>query len=275
MKYWTMSRLYRRYLSEGTAAVLSDIIYCHINSNPTVPAYRYPDSVRFSQTALTTQNYENLRHHFVLQLIPPKIAEARTNSYFCKSIEHLAVAVYRLERTAILSRNPRLIPLRRTDLRGFRIPESTIFRDALTNTRNLMPPRIFQEEQIAHLDFRREGIFMEEDAASPEDIRALSPTRGRTGFRLTTRCWKGGAVAALYPHVLNTLSSMFNDDLLITFPDANEARIHPASQICPTEARNALQQYHAQIPPCEQLSDGVYFFSKVRKELHEIEFYEW
>ncbi len=81
---------------------------------------------------------------------------------------------------------------------------------------------------------------------------------GENGFQLTTSIWYGGAIAVLYPSVLDSLKAIFGCNLLITMPSPHVARIHPVKMFSPPELKRALDEYRRMPIGKELFSPYVY-----------------
>lgn len=139
------------------------------------------------------------------------------------------------------------------------------YKSAMSNTMNIMPPRLLATDDIGKHDLFSDGEFM----AGEDEVTVYGFYC--EGFRLTNTAWFGGAVAAFYPGVLKRIGELLGEDFYVTFPSANEARIHPAHITSATEIAGALRCWNN----AGTFSDKVFRYSLVRNELQEIELYEW
>ena len=153
-----------------------------------------------------------------------------------------------------------------------------LFGEALITSKKLMPPRIFDNEHIENMDMLTAGGFADVDRV--EMIEKFSFARGssRTGLRLTTSCWCGGAVSVFYPGILERIFLILRSEYFITFPSVNEARIHSVRDATAHEVRNAIVRWnriHKKSAPAEFLTDSVYRYCANRRELQEVEYADW
>lgn len=201
----------------------------------------------------------------VLQLVSKKEYQEKYYRYEALVKEELVFLLCGISADAFVERGShfeieagaRINPIHQNIYNLSTVEYRELYGAALSNTYQLMPPRLFGEVDLEHMDFTLEGRFME---GSMDELykRKWFIREGCNGFRLTNTLWYGGAIAAFYPGVLDRLRGIFRSDLYLTFPGHHVARIHPIFSASPGEIKYALDAYREEALEKDMLSPYVY-----------------
>ena len=201
----------------------------------------------------------------VLQVISRKEYQEKYFRYEALVREELVFLLCKLSETTVtdaasafgVEAGARISPLYQNIYNLSTVEYKELYGAALSNTYQLMPPRLFGEVELKHMDFTFGGRFME---GSMDELykRKWFIREGCNGFRLTNTLWYGGAIAAFYPGVLDRLRGIFRSDLYLTFPGRHVARIHPIFSASPGEIKYALDAYREEALEKDILSPFVY-----------------
>lgn len=148
----------------------------------------------------------------------------------------------------------------------WRMEDEVLLKNALLNTRDRMPPRLFCEENGRYSD----GVFMPEDGPVSVHIRRSDSRDGMIGYRLTTVRQINGAIAVFYPYVKERLAWMMKGDFYVGFPSIHEAVIHPVRHRVLGEMKEALRHTNLLFDQREMLTGRVYRYMESRQELLEV-----
>ncbi len=153
-----------------------------------------------------------------------------------------------------------------------------LFGEALLTSKKLMPPRLFDSEHIENIDMLTTGGFADVDTLEMKERFTFGKGASRSGLRLTTSCWCGGAVSVFYPDILERIFLILDSEYFVTFPSVNEARVHSVRDATSHEVRSAIVRWnriHKKSAPAEFLTDSVYRYCANRRELQELEYADW
>lgn len=167
------------------------------------------------------------------------------------------------------------------------ISDEALLTNAMHNTCELMPPRLYYCTDLRRKHDPGEGIFMQEEAVGAENtesgegsdeeevfpffqVHLDNELEGSLGYRLSTTKGINGAVALFYPGVQERLAQMMGGDYLVGFTSIHEAIIHPAHRQQPLNMKESIHDINEVFPKDEMLSDKVFRYCSERKELVEV-----
>ncbi len=150
------------------------------------------------------------------------------------------------------------------------VKEDVLLHNALFNTRDKMPPRLFHGNDLRYIRRVQEGIFMPEEGEAKVSLQEEDELEGMRGYRLTTTRWINGAIAVFYPYVKEQLAWMLQGDFYVGFPSIHEAVIHPVRYKVLSEMKAALYHTNIVFDEREMLTNRVYRYMSSRQELLEV-----
>lgn len=157
--------------------------------------------------------------------------------------------------------------------REWNVTDEELLTDAMENTRNLMPPRLYYCTDLRRKHAWQDGVFMKEEVADPAELFRINldnELEGALGYRLSTTKGINGAVAAFYPGVRERLAEMTGGDFHIGFTSIHEAIIHPANRQSAENMRESIHDINEIFPREEMLTNSVYRYDAKEQELVEV-----
>ncbi|MCM1185132.1 MAG: DUF5688 family protein [Lachnoclostridium sp.] len=261
MTYWKVRSLYECYLKEGWQSVLPII---------TVRLQKIKEE---SEEKSEKQNfwnggYEQSRDRHILRPVNCSVGREELENCIYWKFGDIALVLYLL-----IHETPgdcMTVKLNRGMVENWGICDEVLLTNALVNTRIKMPPRLFHGDDIGVGRDKGNGIFMPEDGKISVEIHAEDEAECIRGYRLTTTRWLNGAVALFYPGVKERMAELFDSDYFVGFTSIHEAVIHPVHYKILGEMRAAIQHINAVFDEKDMLTNRIYRYCAVRRELIEV-----
>ena len=153
------------------------------------------------------------------------------------------------------------------------VSDDLLMTNALHNTFQTMPPRLYYCTDLRRKHSWKEGVFMPgevSDDVTAFHVNADNELEGILGYRLTTTKNINGAVALFYPGVQEEISKLLGGDYLVGFTSIHEVIIHPVENQCPNVMRESIRDINDVFPREEMLTNRIYRYYAESKELKEI-----
>lgn len=255
MKYWRVPFLYERFQREGWMGVLPEIVV-RLQEGGSEERSKWRSGYEYSR-----------RRHILRPL----------NYYFNR--EDLEGCIYwRFGDVALVlydlvfetEEDCTTMKVNREMAEDWHVEDSILLNNALLNTRERMPPRLFGGDDFRSGCDRKEGIFMPEDGQISVPIPGRDEREEMKGYRLTTVKRTNGAVALFYPYVKERLAWMLQGDFYVGFPSIHEAVVHPVRYRVLSEMKEAIRHTNLVFDQREMLTNRVYRYMSSRQELLEV-----
>lgn len=252
MKYWRVQLLFQRFQKEGWMGVLPEIFI------------RLQEGGNRSKRM---SDYEQSRRRHILRPMNYHFNRAELENCIFWRFGDMALVLYDLMFET--EDECTTMKISREMAEEWCLEDEVLLQNALLNTRDRMPPRLFygnDPEKGGHDD----GIFMPEDGAVSIHIHRSDSRRGRMGYRLTTVRRINGAIAVFYPYIKERLAWMMKGDFYVGFPSIHEAFIHPVRYGALVEMKEAIRHTNLFFDQREMLTGRVYRYMESRQELLEV-----
>lgn len=166
------------------------------------------------------------------------------------------------------------VAIRNEHIEKWKVDPDTLLRDALENTKRILPPQITKMEEIIqeflgdefHHDDLADRRMCEEGHVFPR-LEGV-PTFEITPMMVLTNSRKYlGAVGMIYDDVLENFGKELKDDFYILPSSIHEVILIPQSFIWDErELKNMVKEVNeTQLDPEDILADSVYYYDRVRK----------
>ncbi len=254
---WWVRPLYERFKVEGWTGVLPEIVMKILMVN-----------MSYRKKASEKESYEYYSDRLIIRPV----------NYAGKSKE-LADSIYwRYDDIALVlhaivceERGHYITVMIQQDTRDkWEISDQQLLTNALMNSAQKMPPRLFHATDMRTRCAFTDGVFMEGEKGKATTIHKWSKRDGLRGYRLTTSRQASGAVAIFYPGVQERLAELLGEDYFVGFTSIHEAIIHPASSKQHIEMKKAIQHINAVFDEQDMLSNNVYRYCCSRGALIEV-----
>ncbi len=153
------------------------------------------------------------------------------------------------------------------------VSDEMLLKNAMYNTQELMPPRLYYSTDLRKSHKQSEGIFMPDEAdmnAELFEVKQDDELEGALGYRLSTTKGINGAVAFFYPGVRERLGEIMGGDYYVGFTSIHEAIIHPVDRQDALHMRDSIRDINRIFPGNEMLSNRVYRYDTRKCELTEV-----
>ncbi|MCM1043868.1 MAG: DUF5688 family protein [Candidatus Gastranaerophilales bacterium] len=251
MKYWRVQLLFQRFQTEGWMGVLPEIL---------VKLQEGGSRLR------RTSGYEQSRRRHILRPMNYYLNRAELENCIYWRFGDIALVLYDLMYES--EDECTTMKINREMAEEWCLEDEALLRNALLNTRDRMPPRLFAGNDPEEGGYD-DGIFMPEDGAVSIHIHR-SAVRGGMGYRLTTVRRINGAIAIFYPSIKERLAWMIKGDYYVGFPSIHEAVIHPVRYGALCEMKEAIRHTNLLFDQRDMLTGRVYRYMESRQELLEV-----
>ncbi len=198
--------------------------------------------------------YETARPELFIRLLNFEQNEADLQNAVYRRFGEIALVLYLkvLEKDACLTS----LKIRQEYLESWGEDEDSVFEDALKNTLEISPPRIyFWHKLIGNDEYEGEEVMGEE---KPSCLRG-----DMLGNCLSTSRRTNGAVAIFLPGVAKHLADALGGDLYLAFTSIHEVMVHNAGQTDPKGLEKVLRSTIRDATPKEDyLSSYIYGYSR-------------
>lgn len=153
---------------------------------------------------------------------------------------------------------------------GWGATDESLLTNALLNTREKLPPRLYYASETGidcGLDY---GVFMPGEKGRMISIHPDYEPEGLQGYTVTNVRGSYGAVALFYPGVKERLAELLDGDYYVGFTSVHEVVVHPARHKVLAEMKASLRRTNILFEQREVLTDRVYRYSCSRQELIEV-----
>ncbi len=153
------------------------------------------------------------------------------------------------------------------------VSDELLMTNALHNTFQLMPPRLYYCTDLRRKHAWNDGVFMPgeiTEEAQPLTIHPDSEMEGILGYRLTTTKGINGAIALFYPGVQEELYKLLGTDYLAGFTSIHEVILHPVHRQTPDSMRESIHDINEIFPREEMLTNRIYQYSADLGKLIEV-----
>ena len=257
MMHWKIRPLYERYKAEGWQSVLPEILMkLQLVGN------------RSRQLFAEGVSYEECSERLILRPINFKRYRSDLDNCIYWRYGDIALVLYGVfcdEGEDYIT-----IKMRREMAGPWNMSDDSLLTNALMNSYERMPPRLFLPGDVELNPDPAKGVFMPEEKGIPVKINNKDKWEGIRGYRLTTVRQINGALAIFYPGVSQRLAEMLGGDYFVGFTSIHEAVIHPTSHKNLRDMKEAIQHVNAVFDEEDMLTNRVYRYSCKRKELLEV-----
>ncbi len=163
--------------------------------------------------------------------------------------------------------------INRNLIEEWEMEDEVLLENALMNTFELMPPRLYYCTDLRRKHPWSEGVFMPEELSEDEEIFQVhqdNEMEGSLGYRLTTTKGINGAIAFFYPGVQEQLAMLLGGDYLVGFTSIHEAILHPADKQLSENMRESIQDINEIFPREEMLTNRIYRYYASRNDIKEV-----
>jgi len=254
---WWVRPMYERFKSEGWGGVLPDIVMKILMAN-----------MSFLQIPTEMEQYEYYCDRLIIRPVNYAVkSEELTNCIYWR-FGDMALVLHAI----VCEENNRDIAIMiQRDMRDkWEISDTQLLVNALLNSCQKMPPRLFLTTDLRTRHRYTEGAFMEGEKDSSVFLHRWNKWEGQRGYRLTTVRQANGAVAIFYPGVQARLAELIGEDYYVGFTSVHEAIIHPVSCKHLTEMKKAIRHINAVFEEKDMLSNCVYRYCCTRGEMLEV-----
>lgn len=257
MIHWKLRPLYERYKKEGWQSVLPEILV-------RLEQVGKGSSQLFAENA----SYEECSDKLILRPINYRRHRRELDNCIYWRYGDIALVLYGL--LCDEGNDYVTIKIHRDMTAGWEQPDTRLLTNALLNSYEKMPPRLFKAGDFETKPDVSKGIFIPEEKASSLPINPSDRWEGLRGYRLTTVRQLNGALAMFYPGVRKRLAEIMGGDYYVGFTSIHEAVIHPVRFKNPNDMKEAIQHINAVFDEQEMLTNRVYRYSCKREELLEV-----
>lgn len=256
LKYWNVRLLFERYREEGWMSVLPEIIAT------------MEEGENDRRKSGWGTNYDRCRRRHILRPLNYYHNREELENCIYRQFGDVALVLYDL--VFETEEDCTTMKIYREIAEKWGVRDDILLNNALVNTRNRMPPRLFHGNDLRYCSSQKDGIFMPEDGDINVQIESQDGREGMLGYRLTTTRWLNGAIALFYPYVKEQLARMMKGDFYVGFPSIHEAVIHPVRCKVLSEMKAAIQHTNIIFDEREMLTNRVYRYMSNRQELLEM-----
>lgn len=256
VKYWSVRLLFERYQEEGWLGVLPEIIT------------KMEEGVNGRCKPRWRVSYEHCRRRHILR--PLNYYRNRDELENCIYWRFGDVALVLYDLVFETEEDCTTMKIYREMTEEWGVKDDILLNNALVNTRDRMPPRLFHGNDLRYCRSQKDGIFMPGDGDIDVRIESQDGQESILGYRLTTTRWINGAIALFYPYVKEQLAWMMQGDFYVGFPSIHEAVIHPVRYKVLSEMKAAIQHTNIIFDEREMLTSRVYRYMSNRQELLEV-----
>ena len=257
MVHWKLRSLYERYKQEGWQSVIPEIV------------------VRLEQVGTQSRmlfvednNYEECSERLILRPINFRRHRRELDNCIYWRLGDIALVLY-----GVLSDQGDdyiTLKIHREITRRWNMSDEALLTNALYNSYEKMPPRLFLPGDVELRPDASKGVFMPEEQGISVKINNRNKWEGIRGYRLTNVRQLNGALAIFYPGVRKRLAEMLRGDYFVGFTSIHEAVIHPAYCKNLQDMKEAIQHINAVFDEQDMLTNRVYRYSCKRQELMEV-----
>ncbi len=256
MLYWPVRPLYERLKKEGWQSVLPEIV-----------AKLQETETKEKNTGNEKENYAQSSKRFIVRPVNfrQNIGELENCIYW--RFGDIALVLYLL----IFDDGEEFMTMKvnRGMTEHWKLSDELILTNALLNTCEKMPPRLYPGDDIRLQYDTSEGIFMKEEGNTVK-INMDDETDGLRGYRITTTRGLNGAIAFFYPGVRERIAELLGGDYYLGFTSIHEAVVHPVQYKILGEMKAALYHTNIVFDGKEKLTNRTYRYLSIRKELIEV-----
>ena len=205
-------------------------------------------SLGIDQKGDTFTRYDEIREHLIIRPLP--LTAVSSGQYVFRQIGDIALVLYL--RLGMSEGNLFTSRIRRDMLSSWQVPEVRVLEEALENTLNLSPPRLYSlEKMILEPGYKGDRLM------DPEDGTTLADTPCGTCLSTVSRI--DGAVAPFLPGVSLRIARLLGEDFYLAFTSVHEAMIHRVSLVTPDDLETVLRETIEETTRgSEFLSYGIY-----------------
>lgn len=139
---------------------------------------------------------------------------------------------------------------------NWNIDKETLFKEALSNTYSMAPPRIYRWERMLFSPEYDGDNFMDCNLD-------FNPCPNQLGCCISNTRKLNGAVSIFLPNVAKRLSVLLNDDFYIVCTSQHELMAHPAKTITPTILKHILDDTTTNSVHNEDiLTNHIYYYDR-------------
>lgn len=256
LKYWNVRLLFERYLEEGWLSVLPEIIT------------RMEEGANGKAKPKWRMSYERCRRRHILRPLNYYRNRDELENCIYRRFGDMALVLYDL--VFETGEECSTMKIYREMAEEWGVKDDVLLNNALVNTRDRMPPRLFHGDDLRFDYSQKDGIFMPGEGDITVRIESRDGGEGIQGYRLTTSRWLNGAIAIFYPYVKEQLAWMMQGDFYVGFPSIHEAVIHPVRYKVLSEMKAAIHHTNIIFDEREMLTNRVYRYMSNRQELLEV-----
>lgn len=257
MMHWKLRCLYERYKREGWQSVLPEII---------VKLQQVGN--RREQLFAGDVCYEECFDRLILRPVNFQCHERELDNGIYWRFGDIALVLYGLLDDE--GEDYVTLKIHRDIAERWNQSDEALLTNALLNSYEKMPPRLFQAGVLSRKTEPVLGVFMPGENGIPAKINNKNKWEGMRGYRLTTVRQINGALALFYPGVCKRLAEMIGGDYFVGFTSIHEAVIHPVKYKSLNEMKEAIQHINAIFGEQEMLTNRVYRYSGKRETLLEV-----
>lgn len=256
MKYWRVQLLYERFQKEGWMGVLPEIVI------------RLQEGGNNESRSKWKSGYEQSRRRHILRPLNYHFNRTELENCIYWRFGDMALVLYDLMFET--EEDCTTMKINREMAEDWHLEDNILLHNALLNTRERMPPRLFCGDDMEYGHCMSDGVFMPEDGPINVCIRRNDGREGMTGYRLTTTRRINGAIAVFYPYVKEQLAWMMKGDFYVGFPSIHEAVVHPVRHRALREMKEAIRHTNLLFDQREMLTGRIYRYMGSRQELLEV-----
>lgn len=257
MMYWSVQDCFGKYKTEGWAGVLPDIMSklqrmgnCREKLQEGVKGYDYYKD----RLIIRPINYENNKYELE-SCIYWKYGDIAMTLYCIVQDSDTDFITLKVTRSITLN---------------WQMTDDAILTNALLNSYEKMPPRLYHTTDLRRRHDLFEGCFMPEDSVEGVHIDIDNQMEGILGYRLTTARNVNGSLAVFYPGVQERLGELMKGDYFIGFTSIHEAVIHPVEVQSAYDIQESIKNINAIFDQEEMLTNKVYRYCREKRELVEV-----
>lgn len=148
---------------------------------------------------------------------------------------------------------------------GWKLPRKCVWEEALRNTCEQAPPRLYVNPIDCVGGSLEKGDFMSENSG----IQRIDPEETPL---LTTTKRVNGAIAMFYPGVKERLALLTGGSFYVAFTSIHEACVHPAGSVPPIRILRSLKHLNRTCGVENRLSQKVFFYNQENGSFRAVEF---
>ncbi len=253
---WDIQEYYERFQKEGWQGVIPELL---------LKIQRSGLSTEWLQ--LSQSGYQQTADRLIVRPIHYETNQYELESGIFWKFGDMALTLYGIVYDA--EDDYVTMKLKREITDVWKMEDDTLLENALKNSVSLMPPRLYRSTDLRSKHSLEEGIFMECDGETDQELFHTGSMEGVLGYRLTTTKTINGAIAFFYPGVRERLGELFGD-YYVGFTSIHEAVIHPVNHQNPQCMKESIREINEVFPKEEMLSNCIYRYRTRRGDLIEV-----